>query len=92
MINTFSKKALAETAEDTGSYYWLGFEPPRNEDDRLHDIAVRQPGHPDLRVRTREHYLDMSRAAEGGVLVEGALLLGGTPRAESLEVGFDEPR
>ena len=92
MINSFSKKALAETAEDTRSYYWLGFEPPRNEDDRLHDIAVRLPRHRGLRVRTREHYLDMSRATEVGMLVEGALLLGGSPGAESLEVSFGEPR
>ena len=92
MINSFSKKALAETATDTRSYYWLGFEPPRNEDDRLHRIAVRLPRHPELRVRTREHYLDMSRAAEVSMLVEGALLLGGSPGAESLEVSFGEPR
>ena len=92
MINSFSKKALAETAEDTRSYYWLGFHPPRNEDDRLHDIEVRLPGHGDLRVRTREHYLDMSRSTELGMLVEGALLLGGSPGSESLEVSFGEPR
>lgn len=92
MINSFSKKALAETAADTRSYYWLGFAPPRNEDDKLHDIAVRLPGHGDLRVRTREHYLDMSRSAEVGMLVEGALLLGGSPGAESLDVSFGEPR
>ncbi len=92
MINSFSKKALAETAEDVRSYYWLGFEPPRNEDDRLHDIAVQLPGHPDLRVRTREHYLDMSRATEVEMLVEGALLLGGSPGNESLEVSFGEPK
>jgi VWFA-related protein len=92
MINSFSKKALSETAEDTRSYYWLGFEPPRNEDDRLHEIAVRLPRHSDLRVRTREHYLDMSKATEVGMLVEGALLLGGSPGAESLEVSFGEPK
>ena len=92
MINSFSKKALAETAEDTRSYYWLGFEPPRNEDDRLHNLEVRLPRHRGLRVRTREHYLDMSRATEVSMLVEGALLLGGSPGAESLEVSFGEPR
>ena len=91
MINSFSRKALAETAADTRSYYWLGFEPPRNEDDRLRDIAVRLPRHQGLRVRTREHYLDMSRATEVGMLVEGALLFGGSPGAESLEVSFGEP-
>ncbi len=92
MINSFSKKALAETAADTRSYYWLGFEPPRNEDDRLHDIAVRLPRHSGLQVRTREHYLDMSRATEVEMLVEGALLLGGSPGNESLEVSFGEPK
>ena len=92
MINSFSNKALAETVEDTRSYYWLGFEPPRSEDDRLHAIRVRLPGHRDLRVRTRENYLDMSRATEVSMLVEGALLLGGSPGADSLEVSFGTPR
>ena len=91
MINAFSKRALAETARDTRAWYWLGFTPPRNEDDQLHDIAVRLPAHRALRVRSREHYLDMSRAAEVGMLVEGALLLGGSPGAESLDVSFGEP-
>jgi VWFA-related protein len=92
MINSFSNKALAETAEDTRSYYWLGFEPPRSEDDRLHAIRVRLPGHRGLRVRTRENYLDMSRATEISMLVEGALLLGGSPGTDSLEVSFGTPR
>ena len=92
MINSFSKKALAETTEDTRSYYWLGFEPPRNEDDRLHDIRVRLAGRRDLRVRTREHYLDMSKGTEVTMLVEGALLFGGSPGTGSLEVHFGTPR
>ena len=92
MINSFSRKALAETAADTRSYYWLGFEPPRNEDDDLHDIRIRVAGHRGLRVRSRENYLDMSRGAEVTMLVEGTLLFGGSPGAESLEVNFGEPR
>ena len=92
MINSFSNKALGETVKDTRSYYWLGFEPPRSEDDRLHDIRVRIAGRRDLRVRTREHYLDMSKGTEVTMLVEGALLFGGAPGAESLEVHFGTPR
>ena len=92
MINSFSNKALAEATEDTRSYYWLGFEPPRNEDDRVHDLGVRLPGHRGLRVRSRENYLDMSRATEVSMLVEGALLFGGSPGAESLKVDFGTPR
>ena len=92
MINSFSNKALAETVKDTRSYYWLGFEPPRGEDDRLHDIRVRLPGHEGVRVRARENYLDMSKATEVSMLVEGALLLGGSPGTDSLEVSFGTPR
>ncbi len=92
MINSFSNKALGETVKDTRSFYWLGFEPPRSEDDRLHDIRVRLPGHEGVRVRARENYLDMSRATEVSMLVEGALLLGGSPGTDSLEVSFGTPR
>ena len=92
MINSFSNKALAETTEDTRSYYWLGFEPPRNEDDQLHDIEVLLAGRPGLRARAREHYLDMSKATETSMLVEGSLLFGGSPGAKSVEVRFGSPR
>ena len=80
MINSFSKKALAETTEDTRSYYWLGFEPPRNEDDRLHDIRVRLAGRRDLRVRTREHYLDMSKGHRGHDAGRGCAAVRRLPR------------
>ncbi len=92
MINSFSNKALAETAADTRSYYWLGFEPPRNEDDELHDIEVRVTGRHGLRARAREHYLDMSKATETTMLVEGSLLFGGSPGIQSVEVRFGAPR
>ncbi len=92
MINSFSNKALAETAEDTRSYYWLGFDPPRNEDDQLHDIEVRVAGRQGLQARAREHYLDMSKATETTMLIEGSLLFGGSPGAQSVEVRFGSPR
>ena len=92
MINSFSNKALAEATEDTRSYYWLGFEPPRNGDDRVHDLEVRLPGHRGLRARSRENYVDMSKATEVSMLVEGALLFGGSPGAGSLNVDFGTPR
>lgn len=92
MLNSFSKKALAQTSEDTRSYYWLGFEPPRNEDDEIHDIRIRVAGPHGLRVRSRENYLDMSRGAEISMLVEGTLLFGSSPGAASLEVLFGASR
>ena len=91
MIKFFSNKALAKTSEDTRSYYWLGFAPPRAEDDALHDIKVRLIGRPKLRVRSRRNYMDMSRRTEVTMLVEGSLLFGGAPGANALEVRFGTP-
>ena len=92
MINFYRKVALAETAADTRSFYWLGFNAPGGENDALHDIEVRLPGHPDLRVRSRRHYRDMSRSTEFTLLVEGSLMFGGLPGKDDLEVHFGTPR
>ncbi len=92
MINFYRKVALAETAVDTRSFYWLGFNPQRGANDALHDIEVRLPGRRDLRVRSRQHYRDMSRSTEFTLLVEGSLMFGGLPGKNVLEVHFGTPR
>ena len=91
MINAQRTRALAETAADTRSYYWLGFEPPRNEDDENHDVRVRVVGRRDLRVRARRSYRDMSRNTEVTMLVEGALIFGGSPGVDTLSVRLGTP-
>jgi len=92
MINFYRKVALTETATDTRSFYWLGFNPPGGDNDVLHDIEVRVPGHRDLRIRSRRHYRDMSRSTEFTLLVEGSLMFGGLPGRNVLEVHFGAPR
>ncbi|MXX60962.1 MAG: VWA domain-containing protein [Holophagales bacterium] len=91
LLNARRDAALAGAVEDTRSYYWLGFEPRRREDDAFHDVEVRLVGRPGLRVRTREGYVDMSRDREVAMTVEAALLFGGQPAAQSLEVRFSDP-
>ena len=91
MINAMRDEALAIATDDTRSYYWLGFQPPRDENDVLHDIDVRVVGRRDLRVRSRETYMDMSKSTEVTMLVEGSLLFGGAPGTDSLEVRFGTP-
>ncbi len=91
MISFLGNRALAETAEDTRSYYWLGFQPQRDGNDELHDIDVRVAGRRGLRVRSRESYVDMSKGAEVTMLVEGSLLFGGSPGTESLRMEFGTP-
>lgn len=92
MINAFRDVALAEAAADTRSYYWIGFEPPRNEDDTLHEIEVQLVGRPDLRVRSRRSYLDLSKSTEVTMMVEGSLLFGGVAGKETLTVEFGAPQ
>ncbi len=91
IVGTKPREVLGIVVDDVRYYYWLGFEPPREEDDALHDIEVRVVGHPDLRVWSRLNYLDMSKGAEVTMMVEGSLLFGGTPGSDSLEVRFGTP-
>lgn len=83
--------ALSRVVEDTHSYYWLGFEPQRREDDAFHEIVVRTVSRADLDVRTREGYVDMSRDREIAMTSEGALLFGDLPDALPLDVRFGAP-
>lgn len=92
MINAFRSKALSETVADTRSYYWLGFDPPQSRDDELHDIRVRLVGQRKLRVRSREHYLDMSKGTEIDMRLEASMLFGNAPGADPLDVRLGTPR
>jgi VWFA-related protein len=80
LLNTNRVAALAVAREDTRSFYWLGFSPTWQHDDKRHDIRLetRRSG---LTVRTRSGFLDLSRKAEVSMLVESALLFGSPPGA-----------
>lgn len=92
MLNAFRSKALSETVADTRSYYWLGFDAPQSRDDELHDIRVRLVGQRKLRVRSREHYLDMSKSTEIDMRLEASMLFGNAPGADPLAVRLGTPR
>jgi VWFA-related protein len=79
------RAALARITEDIRSYYSLGFTPTWHGDEARHRVVVRvlRPG---LRVRSREHFQDLSLQQSVSFMVEGALLLGEMPNAQPLEV------
>ncbi len=91
LVNFRRDVALASVVADTRSYYWLGFEPRRREDDRFHQIEVRLAGRADLNARTREGYVDMSRDHELDMTAKAALLFGDPPDALPLKVHFSKP-
>lgn len=90
MINSARDEAFRRAVEDTRSYYWLGFTPQREGDDRRHDVVV-ETVDPALRVRSRGGYLDSSRQREVTMQVESALLFGNPPSNDPLLLTFGRP-
>src|SRR6185503_8676888 len=65
--------ALVEVANDSGSYYWLGFDAPFRGDDKVHRIEVTMR-RADLVVRSRSSYSDLSAHTEVAMKAEGVVL------------------
>ncbi len=91
MINDQRDSALAAAVADTRSYYWLGVQTQRREDDGAHKVEARLADHPALRVRTREGYVDLSRPSEVLAAIDTALLFGDPPSTTPLGVRLGEP-
>jgi VWFA-related protein len=90
LINAERIRAFETVVEDTRSYYWLGFTPSRDWDDRRHAVEVKT-SNPSLRLRARQGFLDSSRGREVSMAVESALLFGGPTGEDLLKVEFGEP-
>ncbi len=78
-------EALDKVVIDTRSYYWLGFSPRREWDNKRHRLEVEVRGG-SLRVRSRADFLDSSRQREVTMAVESTLLFGNAPAEEMLKV------
>ncbi len=63
LLNARSADLLEVAERDTRSYYWLGFTPTWEGNDKRHKVAV-ELTRPGLKVRSRENFLDLSRKAE----------------------------
>lgn len=81
---------LPSILEDTGSFYWLGFTADRQRDDRYHRIRV-ELRRPDLELRSRRGYRDLSRTAELAMMTQSALLFGNPLEATVLGVELGTP-
>jgi VWFA-related protein len=90
LLNARGAEPFAATVADTRSYYWLGFVPDRQGDDRSHVIKV-SVGEPGLEVRSRGDYFDYSPGRELSLAVESALLFGSPLGPQPLEVRVGAP-
>jgi len=82
---------LQVVEEDTRSYYWIGFSPSGKGDTRGHQVNL-EMRRPDLKVRSRSSYSDLSQRAEAGMKAERVLLFGGAEADRRLLVELGEAR
>ncbi len=90
LINSLRAKALPTAEADTRSYYWLGFTPGWQKNDKRHDVVV-EVARPGLRVRSRDSFLDLSRKTEVSMVVESAMLFGSPPGATRMPMEVGTP-
>jgi hypothetical protein len=90
LINGDRTEALQTAASDTRSYYWLGFAPSWQGNDKRHDVRV-EALRPGLRVRSRKDFLDLSRRAEVSLMVESAMLFGAPPGTGQMPIQLGKP-
>lgn len=90
LINNERLAALQEVTSDTRSYYWLGFAPEWQGNDKRHDIKV-EVTRPGLRVRSRDNFLDLSSQAEVSLMVESAMLFGAPPGSTPMPIQLGDP-
>ena len=85
--NRFFKAA----AQETGSYYWLGFTPSWKANDRTHQVSVTVAGS-GLAVRSRHGFSDLSKSSEAALRTESVLLFGGAEAEKQLFVTLGRPQ
>jgi len=90
LLNSLRIASLEHVEADTRSYYWLGFTPSWEGNDKRHTIQleVLRPG---LGVRTRDSFLDRSRKAEVSMMVESAMMFGNAPGSPTMPVQLGKP-
>lgn len=90
LLNSNRTLALTTAAADTRTYYWLGFSPTWQRNDKRHTVKV-EVLKPKLEVRSRNSFLDLSKKAEVSMLVESAINFGGLPGAAPLPLKVGIP-
>jgi len=90
LLNSQSTDLMPIVEADTRSYYWLGFTPSWQGNDKRHavDVEVTRPG---LKVRSRDSFLDLSRKAENAMMVESVMLFGNGPDSIPLPLKVGTP-
>ena len=85
LLNAGVHQVLRTPIDDTRTFYWLGFDARALGDDRRHQIRLIAKD-PELRIRTRQNYLDLSRAEEISMDAETNLLFAPRNRDNEMRI------
>lgn len=91
VANSLKQDAFRQVIADSGSYYWLGFTPSWQANDKSHSIKV-ESKRPGVAARARTGFPDLSRKTENARKAESVLLFGGDQDDRRLKVLLGEPR
>ena len=91
LLNGQRSEPLSRVADDTRSFYWLGFNPDRSGDGEVRtiELELKQRG---LEVRSRSGYRDLSIEEEVTMQVASALLFGMPAHKDGLAVELGDSR
>ncbi|HWN41755.1 MAG TPA: VWA domain-containing protein, partial [Thermoanaerobaculia bacterium] len=93
VANSLKQDVFRQVVTDSGSYYWLGFTPSWQANDRSHAIKV-ESKRPGVTVRARTGFPDLSKRTENARKAESVLLFGGdkVDRRLTILLGKTKPR
>lgn len=79
LLDGASTAVLEKVAEDTRSYYSIGFTPTWRADDSRHRVEIEVPGLRKAKIRARKSFSDLSARTEASMRLESAQLFGLPP-------------
>ena len=91
VVTSVKQEVFRQVVADSGTYYWLGFTPSWQGNDRSHSIRV-ESKRPGVAVRARAGFPDLSKRTENARKAESVLLFGGDRDDRRLKVLLGEAK
>jgi VWFA-related protein len=91
VVASVKQEVFRQVVADSGTYYWLGFTPTWQGNDRSHSIRV-ESKRPGVEVRARTGFPDLSKQTENARKAESVLLFGGDRNDRRLKVLLGEAK
>ncbi|HEX5715233.1 MAG TPA: VWA domain-containing protein [Thermoanaerobaculia bacterium] len=85
VVTSVKQEVFRQVVADSGSYYWIGFTPSWQANDRSHSIQV-ESKRPGVAMRARTGFPDLSKKTENARKAESVLLFGGDQNDRKLKV------